>query len=72
VRHFDWERTYDADRHIELLNTFSGHIAMAGWRRERVYTEIRRRLSRRPDKAVRRHWERYCISRAAAAACPLA
>ena len=56
VRHYDWERTYDADGYIELLNTFSGHIAMADWKRERLYTEIRRRLNRRPDKAVRRHW----------------
>jgi hypothetical protein len=56
VRHFHWERTPDADRYIELLNTFSGHIAMADWQCERLYTEIRRRLSHRPDKAVRRHW----------------
>jgi SAM-dependent methyltransferase len=56
VRHFDWECTYDAAGYIELLNTFSGHIAMADWRRERLYTEIRRRLSHRPGQAVRRHW----------------
>ncbi|MBO0816821.1 MAG: class I SAM-dependent methyltransferase [Actinobacteria bacterium] len=56
VRHFDWERSYDADGYIALLNTFSGHIAMADWQRERLYTAIRRRLSRRPDQAVRRHW----------------
>lgn len=56
VRHFDWERTYDADSYIELLGTFSGHIAMADWKRERLYAEIRHRLSRRPHKAVRRHW----------------
>lgn len=56
IRHFDWERTYDADSYIELLGTFSGHIAMADWKRERLCTEIRRRLNRRPDKALRRHW----------------
>jgi SAM-dependent methyltransferase len=56
IRHFDWERIYDADRYIELLNSFSGHIAMADWQRERLYTQIRLRLSRRPDRAVRRHW----------------
>jgi SAM-dependent methyltransferase len=56
VRHFDWERRYDADGYIELLNTFSGHIAMDDWKRDRLYTEIRLRLNRRPGKTVRRHW----------------
>jgi SAM-dependent methyltransferase len=56
VRHFDWERVYDADGYIELLSTFSGHIAMERWQRERLYGEIRRRLGRRPGAAVRRHW----------------
>ena len=56
VRHFDWERVYDAEGYIELLNTFSGHIAMEDWKRNRLYREIRLRLGRRPDGAVRRHW----------------
>jgi SAM-dependent methyltransferase len=56
VRHYDWERVYSAEEYIELLGTFSGHIDMAGWQRERLFGEIRRRLARRPDGAVRRHW----------------
>jgi SAM-dependent methyltransferase len=56
IRHFDWERVYDAEGYIDLLNTFSGHIAMEGWQRERLYGEIRRRLGERPDGTVRRHW----------------
>jgi SAM-dependent methyltransferase len=56
VRHLDWERVYDAEGYIELLNTFSGHIAMEDRRRERLYGEIRLRLGRRPDRLVRRHW----------------
>lgn len=56
IRHFDWERSYDSDSYIELLNTFSDHIAMAGWKRERLYTQIRLRSSRRPDRAIRRQW----------------
>jgi SAM-dependent methyltransferase len=56
VRHFDWERVYDAKGYIELLNTFSGHIAMAAWQRDRLYGEIRRRLGSRQDGQVRRHW----------------
>ena len=56
VRQFDWERVYDAEGYIELLNTFSGHIAMAPWQRERLYGEIRRRLAARPSGTLRRHW----------------
>jgi len=56
VRHVDWEVTYDADGYISLLDTFSGHIAMAPWQRDRLYSEIRRRLAARPGGRVRRHW----------------
>jgi SAM-dependent methyltransferase len=56
VRQFDWERVYDAEGYIELLDTFSGHIAMAGWQRDRLYGEIRRRLAERPGGTLRRHW----------------
>lgn len=56
IRHFDWEISYTAEEYIALLETFSGHIAMAGWQRDRLYSEIRRRLAGRPDGKVRRHW----------------
>lgn len=56
IRNFDWEVQYDAEEYIDLLNTFSGHIAMREWQRDRLYTEIRCRLSKRPERSVRRHW----------------
>jgi SAM-dependent methyltransferase len=56
TRQFDWEVTYDADSYLRLLDTFSGHIAMEGWQRDRLYGEIRRRLSQRADGRLRRHW----------------
>jgi SAM-dependent methyltransferase len=56
VDRFDWEVVYDADGYIDLLNTFSGHLVMAGWQRDRLYGEIRRRLSLRRDGRLRRHW----------------
>jgi SAM-dependent methyltransferase len=56
VERFDWELTYDAASYIDLLDTFSGHIAMAPWQRQRLYSEIRRRLAERPDGRLRRHW----------------
>jgi len=56
VRLYDWELEYDSESYIDLLNTFSGHIAMADWKRERLYGEIRRRLAERPSGRLRRHW----------------
>ena len=56
VRHLDWETVHDADSYIDLLDTFSGHIAMDEWKRRHLYGEIRRRISARPDGRVRRHW----------------
>jgi len=56
IRQYDWETVYDADGYLELLNTFSGHIAMQQWQRDRLYGEIRRRLADRPDGQLRRHW----------------
>ncbi len=57
VRHFDWEVSYSADEYLRLLDTFSGHILMEAPKRERLYGEIRRRLSQRADGRLRRHWE---------------
>jgi SAM-dependent methyltransferase len=56
VRNFDWVVTYDAEQYIRLLDTFSGHIAMAPWQRDRLYGEIRRRLGQRPDGTLNRGW----------------
>ncbi len=56
VTQFDWEVRYDAEAYVDLLETFSGHIAMRPWQRERLYGEIRRRLAERPDGVLRRHW----------------
>ena len=56
VRHFSWEISYTAPSYLRLLDTFSGHIAMAQWQRDRLYGEIGRRLAQRPDGMLRRHW----------------
>jgi SAM-dependent methyltransferase len=56
VRQYDWETRHDAESYIALLDTFSGHLAMAPWQRERLYGEIRERLRARPDPVLRRHW----------------
>jgi hypothetical protein len=56
VRHYDWQVRHDAESYIGLLQTFSGHIAMAPWQRERLFSAIRHRLAQRPDRQLRRHW----------------
>lgn len=56
VHQLDWEVAYNADEYIALLDTFSGHIAMEAWQRDRLYGEIRRRLASRTDGRLRRHW----------------
>jgi len=56
VRQFDWAVSYDAEQYVRLLDTFSGHIAMAPWQRDRLYREVRRRLAQRADGRLRRHW----------------
>lgn len=56
VRHIDWGLSYTAEQYIALLSTFSGHIAAGPDQRDRLFTEIRRRLAERPDGQLRRHW----------------
>ena len=56
ITEFIWELRYTAEQYIGLLDTFSGHIDMADWQRERLYGEIRRRLAARANGMVRRHW----------------
>ncbi len=56
VKRYLWDVTYTADEYIALLETFSGHIAMAPEKRAHLYGAIREKLAERPDGLVRRHW----------------
>jgi SAM-dependent methyltransferase len=56
VEHLDWTVDYTAGTYIDLLRTFSGHIAMRPADREHLFAEIRQRLARRPSGTVRRGW----------------
>jgi SAM-dependent methyltransferase len=56
VRQYDWEIRYDAESYIALLDTFSGHLEMAPWKRRHLYDAIRERLAGRPGENLRRHW----------------
>jgi SAM-dependent methyltransferase len=56
VKQYDWEIRYDAQSYIDLLETFSGHLAMAADKRAWLYAAIRDRLADRPGGELRRHW----------------
>ena len=51
-----WALRYTAEQYLALLDTFSGHIAMERQKRDLLYGEIRRRLARRADNSLTRHW----------------
>ena len=55
-RRYVWEVTYSAQEYIDLLNTFSGHIAMEPEKREFLYRNVRERIEARTNPRVRRHW----------------
>jgi SAM-dependent methyltransferase len=55
-RRYVWELMYTADEYIDLMNTFSGHIAMEPEKREFLYRNVRERIEARADPRVRRHW----------------
>lgn len=56
VRRHIWEQMYTADEYIDLLNTFSSHIALDPEKRDFLYRNVRERIEARPDPRVRRHW----------------
>lgn len=53
---FQWFVDYSADAYVDLLSTFSGHLAMKPWQWNRLESEIRRLLDERADGLLRRHW----------------
>jgi SAM-dependent methyltransferase len=55
-RRYVWELMYTAEEYIDLMNTFSGHIAMEPDKREYLYHNVRELINARADPRVRRHW----------------
>ena len=51
-----WDVMYTADAYVDLLNTFSNHIAMEPEKLDFLYQNVRERINARPDPHVRRHW----------------
>jgi hypothetical protein len=47
---------YTAEEYVDLLNTFSGHIAQGPEKSEYLYPNVRELINARADPRVRRHW----------------
>ena len=52
VRRYVWDVPYSADEYVAVLETYSGHRALAVERRERLYELIRARIAGRPGGQV--------------------
>ncbi|MFZ0677373.1 class I SAM-dependent methyltransferase [Candidatus Binatus sp.] len=47
---------YTADAYIDVLNTYSGHIAWEQSKRDKLYAEVRSLIAQRADGRVRKHY----------------
>jgi len=56
VKRYVWPVDYSADTYIDVLNTYSGHIAWEQWRRDKLYAEVRRLIAQRPEQRIRKHY----------------
>ncbi len=56
VKRHVWPVDYTADTYIDVLNTYSGHIAFEQWKRDRLYADVRRLIAQRPDARIRKHY----------------
>ncbi|HWE57259.1 MAG TPA: class I SAM-dependent methyltransferase [Acidimicrobiales bacterium] len=54
IRHYLWDVVYAADRYIDVLGTYSNHIAFDDDIKTRLTDRIRRRIEARPGGTVRK------------------
>jgi SAM-dependent methyltransferase len=54
VRRYLWDVAYTAAEYIDVLNTYSGHVALIDNTRERLLDRIRTRIEARPGGEVRK------------------
>lgn len=56
VRRYLWSRDYTAEGYLDLLSTYSGHIAAAPSARQKLFSDIRSLIHERPTASVRKHY----------------
>ena len=55
TRHL-WSQTYTAAAYIDVIRTYSNHIAMTDAQRSRLFDAIRERVGRRSDPVINKHY----------------
>ena len=55
VRHYPWTETYDTERYLKLLRTFSGHIALPEATREALLEDIAALIDRKFGGRIEKH-----------------
>jgi SAM-dependent methyltransferase len=55
VKRLVWTVDYTADTYIDVLNTYSNHIAWEQWKRDKLCAEVRRLTAQRPEAQIRKH-----------------
>ncbi|MEE6262743.1 class I SAM-dependent methyltransferase [Plantactinospora sonchi] len=56
VHRYVWSRDYTVEEYLELISTYSGHIAASSWQRRTLFTGIRELVAARPSGTVRKHY----------------
>jgi SAM-dependent methyltransferase len=56
VKRHVWPVEYSAETYIDVLNTYSGHIAWEQWKRDKLYADVRRLIAQRPEGRIRKHY----------------
>jgi SAM-dependent methyltransferase len=56
VKRCVWPVDYSADTYIDVLNTYSGHIAWEQSKRDKLYADVRRLIAQRPEGRIRKHY----------------
>jgi SAM-dependent methyltransferase len=56
VKRHVWPIEYSAETYIDVLNTYSGHIAWEQWKRDKLYGDVRRLIVQRPEGRICKHY----------------
>lgn len=56
VKRCVWPVDYSADTYIDVLNTYSNHIAWEQSKRDQLHAEVRRLIAQRPEGRIRKHY----------------
>ena len=55
IKRYVWTIDHSAYSYIDLLNTYSGHIAWPQWKRDKLHREVRKLIGERPEGRIRKH-----------------